>query len=102
MRVYVFVCVRACGRATNMAWRTPFPQSRIPASIENFNKASCLSGQQARIGLGTATPDARLHVTAGVSNAFGDDGTSTWLGDSGLTHLLTKERAGLSIPPPDN
>ena len=21
----------------------PFPQSRIPASIENFNKASCLS-----------------------------------------------------------
>ena len=33
-------CVRACVQPT---WReTPFPQSRMPASIENFNKASCL------------------------------------------------------------
>ena len=30
-------------RATSMAWETPFPQSRMPASIENFNKANCLS-----------------------------------------------------------
>ena len=31
----------------------------------------CINGQQGRIGLGTAIPDARLHVTAGVSTAFG-------------------------------
>ncbi len=43
-----------------------------------------INGQQARIRLGTATPDARLHVTAGVSTAFGDDGTSTWLGNIGM------------------
>jgi hypothetical protein len=27
-------------RATNMAWGTPFPQSRMPASIENSIKLS--------------------------------------------------------------
>ena len=43
-----------------------------------------INGQQARIGFGTATPDARLHVTAGVSNAYGNDGVSTWLGNIGM------------------
>ncbi len=43
-----------------------------------------INGQQARIGIGTATPDARLHVAAGVSNVFGDAGTSTWLGYIGM------------------
>jgi hypothetical protein len=37
-----------------------------------------INGQQSRIGIGTATPDARLHVTTGISNVFGDAGTSTW------------------------
>jgi hypothetical protein len=43
-----------------------------------------INGQQARIGLGTATPDARLHVTAGVSTAFGNEGVSSWLGYIGM------------------
>jgi len=43
-----------------------------------------INGQQGRIGLGTATPDARLHVTAGVSTAFGNEGVSTWLGYIGM------------------
>ena len=38
-------CERACERASvQSTWReTPFPQNRMSASIENFNKASCLS-----------------------------------------------------------
>ncbi len=43
-----------------------------------------INGQQGRIGLGTATLDARLHVTAGVSTAFSNEGVSTWLGSIGL------------------
>jgi hypothetical protein len=43
-----------------------------------------INGQQARILLGTATPDARLHVTAGVSNVFGNEGISPWLGYIGM------------------
>jgi hypothetical protein len=42
------------------------------------------NGQQSRAGLGTTTPDAKLHVTAGVSSAFGNDGVSTWLGYIGI------------------
>jgi hypothetical protein len=30
---------------SSMAWETPFPRSRMPASIEKFIKASCLSVQ---------------------------------------------------------
>ena len=38
---------RCVSRLESMTWgrtrrETPFPQSRMPASIENFNKASCL------------------------------------------------------------
>jgi hypothetical protein len=36
-----------------------------------------INGQQGRIGLGTATPDARLQITAGVSTVFGNEGVST-------------------------
>ena len=43
-----------------------------------------INGQQARIGLGTATPDARLHVTAGVSTLYGNEGVSSWLGYIGM------------------
>jgi hypothetical protein len=43
-----------------------------------------MNGQQARIRIGTATPDARLHVTAGISTAFGNEGVSTWLGNIGM------------------
>jgi hypothetical protein len=40
--------------------------------------------EQSRVGLGTATPDARLHVTAGVSSVYGNEGVSTWLGYIGM------------------
>ena len=53
-------------------------------SIYHTEPHMFINGQKARIGLGTATPDARLHVTAGVSTAYGDDGTSTWLGNIGM------------------
>ncbi len=44
-------------------------------SIHNSVPQMFINGQQSRIGIGTATPDARLHVTAGISNVFGDAGT---------------------------
>jgi hypothetical protein len=43
-----------------------------------------VNGEQSRVGLGTATPDARLHVTAGVSSVYGNEGVSTWLGCIGM------------------
>ncbi len=43
-----------------------------------------INGQQGRIGLGTATLDARLHGTAGVSTVFGNEGVSSWLGNIGM------------------
>jgi hypothetical protein len=43
-----------------------------------------INGQQSRVGLGTATPDARLHVTAGISSVYGNEGVSTWLGNIGM------------------
>ena len=37
---------RTSTRATSMAWRTPFPPSRMPASIElSIKLVVCLSGQ---------------------------------------------------------
>ena len=56
----------------------------ILKSIRNIFQSLKINGQQARIGLGTATPDARLHVTAGVSTAFGNEGVSSWLGYIGM------------------
>ncbi len=38
-----------------------------------------INGEKSRAGLGKATPDARLHVTAGVSSVYGDQGVSSWL-----------------------
>ncbi len=43
-----------------------------------------INGQKSRVGLETATPDARLHVTAGISTAFGNEEVSTWLGYIGM------------------
>jgi hypothetical protein len=43
-----------------------------------------VNGEQSRVGLGTATPDARLHVTAGISSVYGNEGVSTWLGYIGM------------------
>ncbi len=38
-----------------------------------------INGEQSRVGLGTATPDAKLHVTAGVSSVYCNEGVSSWL-----------------------
>jgi hypothetical protein len=36
---YLVCCERETTRATNMAWRMPFPPSRMPASIELFQES---------------------------------------------------------------
>ncbi len=33
-------CMRARVRTPSMAWRASFPRSRLPASVEFFNKAT--------------------------------------------------------------
>jgi len=41
-----------------MARRAPFPQSRLPASIEKFNKAKCMYVWQALAGPGGRPQEA--------------------------------------------
>ena len=43
---------RTSVRATSMAWRTPFPPSRMPASIENSIKLVCVVGLHAVMASG--------------------------------------------------
>ena len=42
------VCTEKAWRhVLSMAWRTPFPRSRLPANIEKFNEAiECVEGDQ--------------------------------------------------------
>ena len=49
---------RTSVRATSMAWRTPFPPSRMPASIETSIKLVCVLADRA-----AGTDKSAVHVS---------------------------------------
>jgi hypothetical protein len=82
MKIEINGASNGSGEAGNIIIRT---YSHIKMYSQYFTVPQMfINGQQGRIGLGTATPDARLHVTAGVSTVYGNEGVTTWLGYIGM------------------